>query len=281
MRTTHRIVPVAIVVLVAACFAGCAQPPVATPGGDRITANMERSAEATARVEAELLKILPKVQFPGIGFGDVIQFFRDVSNLNIHPKWEALRAANIDEKTQVNVMLTNVSIESALRTVLDDVGGVNPLQFIIDDGIITISTKDDLSRQTLFRTYDVSDLAGPWTMTPIERGRVRAMLRDVMLKDVPATRKPNAGDFRATLATHYDGRVNELAAVVHQAFRRYAADDFADLIRSHVEPEAWRSTGGMIATIRVYDKRLIVTATPPMHRRIEWLLTDLRQTKRP
>ena len=102
--------------------------------------------EANQGVRKALRQVLPKLEFSGIPFGDVVQFLRDVSNINIHVKWEALRAANIDKYTAVNVKLTQVTVEKALRTALDGVGGVNPLGFVVDEGVITISTKDDLSR---------------------------------------------------------------------------------------------------------------------------------------
>ncbi|KKL87041.1 hypothetical protein LCGC14_1938690, partial [marine sediment metagenome] len=115
-------------------------------------------SEANRAVYKALRMVLPKLDFGGIAFGDVIQFVRDVSNVNIHVKWEALRQVNIDQKTQVNVKLVQVSVEKALRTILDDVGGVNPLGYVVDEGVISVSTKDDLSRQTVTRVYDIRDL---------------------------------------------------------------------------------------------------------------------------
>ena len=253
--------------------AGCAQPP---PGGPVETVIKPDESRWTAEANAKLKKVLPKVQFAGIGFGDVIQFFRDATKLNIHPKWEALRAANIDQKTPVNVTLTDVTVGKALRTVLDDVGGVVALDYVIDEGVLTISTKDDLSRQTVTVVYNVADLAGAWSLTAAERGEIRLLLREVMLRDIgPTDRKVDEGT-APDLALAYRKRVDELAGVVHRAFRRHAAEEFADLIRALVMPEIWRGCGGMIGSIRIYRSSLVVTAPPATHRQVRWLLEALR-----
>ena len=118
----------------------------------------ERPSKAHAHTVAELSKRLPHAQFPGIGIGDAIQFFRDVMNVNIHAKWEALRAAQIDEKTPVNIRLQNVTLREAIDKTIQDVGGPNPWRWTISDGVITISTEDDIVRRTVYRVYDVSDL---------------------------------------------------------------------------------------------------------------------------
>ncbi len=113
---------------------------------------------ADAAVKRQLQKVLPKLHFPGLGFGDVVQFFRDVSSLSVHPNWPALRAANIDERSPVNVMLTDVTLDKALRVVLEDVGGATPLDYAVIDGRIVVSTRDDLAAGHTTRVYDVRDL---------------------------------------------------------------------------------------------------------------------------
>ncbi|KKL51489.1 hypothetical protein LCGC14_2294960 [marine sediment metagenome] len=154
----HCTLCVIVALLVGAFLSGCQE---ATPSSSGQVWTVEETASsADDAVEAALRQVLPKLDFGGIAFGDVIQFIRDVGHLNLHVKWEALRQVNIDQKTQVNVKLVQVSVAKALRVILDDVGGVNPLDYVVQEGVITISTADDLSRFTLTRIYDVSDLMG-------------------------------------------------------------------------------------------------------------------------
>src|SRR5439155_25809082 len=54
---------------------------------------------------------------------------------------------------------TNVTLADALREVLAQLEqGHKPLQFRAHSNIITISTKADLDKQLVIRTYDVQDL---------------------------------------------------------------------------------------------------------------------------
>jgi len=51
--------------------------------------------------------------------------------------------------------------------------------------------------------------------------------------------------------------------------------DLATLVRETVSPHSWRETGGA-GSARVYNGRLVVTATEPNHRQVERLLGLLR-----
>jgi len=243
-----------LLVLVALLVAGCAP----APGTGAVWAVEEDNFAATQELEQKLTAVLPKLQFPGIGFGDVLQFFREVSKMNIHPRWEALRAANIDAKTQVNVMLTEVTVAKALRVILDDVGGVNPLDYVVSGGVLTISTRDDLSRSTVTRIYDVSDI-----LASLQGMRVTSPVATppcICGKKAGHPREPIAVKERP--ATHYE-RVEALAGA----------------IRAGVAPMTWRGgdTGGMIGSIREFDGKLVIVQTLPAHRQVHRLLEALRE----
>ena len=105
-------------------------------------------------------KAVPEIRFEGTAFGDVIENLKDLTGANINVEWSVLEAAGVDKTTQVNVgRLTNMRFEKVLRTILDAVGGNGtPLDFFIDEGLITISTKEKIAQQTKTVVYDVSDL---------------------------------------------------------------------------------------------------------------------------
>lgn len=114
--------------------------------------------EADQALRRKMMQELPKLELNGIAFQDAVQFLRDVSGTNIYVKWSALQALGIDKTTPVNVKLQNVTFEKALKTILQDAGGANPLGYSLDDGVIRISTRADLSEQTVTKVYDVRDL---------------------------------------------------------------------------------------------------------------------------
>jgi len=125
MRSCLRRASVVCLIAAFAAAAGESPPAAATHPGPGAPAGWIRLVEeehpaANALVEKELDKVLPRIDFAGTGFGDVIQFVRDASNVSMHPRWDALRAAKVDDKTPVTMHLRNVMPLTVLRTALDD-----------------------------------------------------------------------------------------------------------------------------------------------------------------
>ena len=55
-----------------------------------------------------------------------------------------------------------------------------------------------------------------------------------------------------------------------------AIETIVRLIAEHVAPDMWRDAGGTIGSIREFNHRLLITATPEMHAEIAALLELLR-----
>src|SRR5262249_44108318 len=84
---------------------------------------------------------------------------RDVSSANIFVNWRALEAAGIDKNAPVTARLRDVKFSKALETILRDVGGGTVrLGYTIDEGVISISTEEDLASNVVTRVYDIRDL---------------------------------------------------------------------------------------------------------------------------
>jgi hypothetical protein len=94
--------------------------------------------------------IITRVGFDALPLEDVIQFLRDATDLNIVVRWEELQKAGVGRKTPVTVKLTNVTVEGFLNSVLQNVSP--KLGFVVDDGVVTISTTADLARQATSQT---------------------------------------------------------------------------------------------------------------------------------
>jgi uncharacterized membrane protein YgcG len=110
-------------------------------------------------VQAQLDRRLPEINFSGQGLADVVDFLRDVSGSNIFVNWRALEAAGINKDAPVTARLKDVRFSKALNTILSDVGGGNiKLSYTIDEGVITVSTAEDLAKNTNTRVYDIRDL---------------------------------------------------------------------------------------------------------------------------
>jgi hypothetical protein len=94
-----------------------------------------------------------------VPLSDAVEFLRDVTSTNLFVNWKALEAAGVDRNTVVTARLRDVKFAKALKTILNDAGGGTvKLNYEVDDGVITISTEEDLSRNVNTRVYDIRDL---------------------------------------------------------------------------------------------------------------------------
>lgn len=223
-------------------------------------------SEANREVRRKLRQIIPKLSLSGYKLEDAIQFLRDASNCSIHVKWAALETAGVTRSTPVHVVLSNVTIEKALRTILEDVGGASPLGFVVDDGVITISTKDDLSKETVTRVYDIRDLivripnfSGP-SIDLSQAGNV-------------GNNNNNAGGFWGNNNNANNNNETNFPT------RAELVTNILDMIRSTISPDTWRENGGVVGSIREFGGQMIVTQTPENHRALMNLLAQLREAR--
>jgi len=91
-----------------------------------------------------------------------IEFFRDVTGVNFHVNWRALESSNITGDTPVTLNARGISIARALDLVLDQLNvghdRFSSVYWIIEGGIVQISTGETFNRTTKVKTYDVADL---------------------------------------------------------------------------------------------------------------------------
>lgn len=114
-----------------------------------------------AGVRERLAKRIGEVNLDGIAFDQLVQYLRDLTGLNIVVNWSALETAAIENDKEVTLNLAGgtVSYRTALELILEDVGGGEvDLGFTLYDGVILISTKEDLARRTQVVFYNVSDI---------------------------------------------------------------------------------------------------------------------------
>ena len=110
-----------------------------------------------------------------VAWESVLQQLEKNMGVSIRVKWKHLETLGYSaEGTKVGpVRLSRVTNEKALRVILEDasgpyVGDPNELSYVVDNGEITISTKQDLSRMVTMpevlhvRVYDTRDILRGW-----------------------------------------------------------------------------------------------------------------------
>jgi general secretion pathway protein D len=229
---------------------------------ERYGAAAAGESEANRETRQKLKAIIQQLDFEKIPFKDVVEFIRNVSGCSIYVNWKALTLQGIDPSTEVTVHLTKVTVDKALATVLNDVGGTNPLQYILDEGVITISTREDLARRVTTRVYDIRHLL---------------------------FRVPNFVGPRIDLANQNVGNNNQQAATAwgggfgQQNANNMGEDNMPtksemiqaliDLITNTIDPPSWAGDAG----IREMHGQLVVTQTAQNHQALAKLLDQLRE----
>lgn len=219
----------------------------------------ERGGATDAAIEATLAKQLPELRFDGVPFVDVVEFLRDTTQANIFVNWSAIEGAGIDKNQPITTRLKNVKFSKVLNIVLESAGGgIIRLGYTIDDGVITISTQEDLAKNVSIRNYDIRDL-----------------LVNVQDFDAPQFTPSSGGEgssgniFGNSTDNNQDDE-DERETIVEQ---------ITQLITDTIASDTWKVNGGLIGAIQELSGQLIVTQTPENQTAISQLLEKLRETR--
>jgi len=217
----------------------------------RVRTKDERAAQG---LQDKLDRNLPELTFDAVGLGDVVDFLRDVSGANIFVNWKSLEGPGIDRNTPVTAKLRNVRFSKVLGIILDSAGGgKQKLGYTTDEGVITISTVDDLSRNVVVRVYDVRDLL-------------------VIPPDYVAPQLTGGLPGPTTAPT-------TSPALPGAPPREELAKSIVKSIEDTVAPDTWKDHDGTVGALRELQGQLIITQTPENHLRIVELLEQLRAAR--
>ena len=226
------------------------------------TGGLYTESEADRAARAKLRTRLQRLDFDDIELKDVIQFLRDVAGVNIYVKWQSLSAAGVERATTVNIHLGSVTVEKALQLILDDVGGVNPLGFIIEDGVVMVTSREDLQTRTITRVYDIRDMI---FRVPNFKGPRMDLEMNAGQGQQQGGGGGGADMFQDTGTEEDTMSKAELVAKI------------VDAIKTTVDPPSW--TDETRVGIRELHGQLIVTQTAENHRGVLELISKLREAR--
>jgi len=129
--------------------------------------------ERNAEVRAKLAK-RTNMEFIETPLNQVLDFLRDAAEVQIHVKTRALDDAGIPTDVPMTYNLKDVSVETGLELMLDDLR----LDFVIDRGLVIVSTPDDLQARLVVRAYHLDPLLADLAPEQVEReaGRLAGLL---------------------------------------------------------------------------------------------------------
>ena len=72
--------------------------------------------------------------------------------------WKALEGAGVTRDAQINMHLTGITLRKAMEMVLTEASGGDTLSYVVDQGVIEITTRDLADHMMVTRVYPVEDL---------------------------------------------------------------------------------------------------------------------------
>lgn len=171
MRRLRKAALIVTVLVMPGWLIGGDSPAPAPSGGD----------QADRLVQMKLSTLIPKADLDGVTGGEALTWLGDAADVNIHVNWNALAAAGVKKETKINLHLNKVPAGKLLGLILDDLGGTAPLEDVVDQGIVLVSTREDLAGRKVTRVYPAGDLLAAANATkspPREAGAASRPAKD-------------------------------------------------------------------------------------------------------
>lgn len=117
-------------------------------------------SNANERRIYEALKDTTVLEFTGNPLSDVVTYISTLHEIPIRLDEAALTGEGIGPDTEVKMVMSGISLRSALKLMLEDVGGIQ-LTYIIEDEVMKITTQTKADEKLQTRVYPVADLVIP------------------------------------------------------------------------------------------------------------------------
>ena len=200
-------------------------------------------------------------QLPGqfdmeeIPLSDVIDFIREASGVNFHVNWKALNTVGVGKGTPVTLQATGISFAKALDLVTDQLATegdkLQRVYWVIDDGIVKISTGQVFNEQVRTKVYDVADLL--MVIPDFESPRMDLARRN----DNTSTSQTDsqARSIWEPSSTSDQKKEENMADK-----RKKAEENLVEIVKSTIGQDMWQEGGGK-GTVRLIGKKLVVSQT--------------------
>ncbi len=232
-------------------------------------------SEANRETALRLKKSVP-ISFDANPLESVIGYLRETTGANIFVNWPALiDGAGIEQDLAISLTLNNVPAEKALELVLQQAssGGFgDPIAYSIIDGVVTISTVEDLKRSTDLRVYDIRDLL---VQVPNFTDAPEFDLTESLSNTNSGGGGGGGGGGGSGSSIFGDGEDD--TDEDEEVTRAELIEQITLLIEETVGTiEEWEDEE---STVRELNSNLIIKTTPDNHRQINSLLAQLRETR--
>ena len=237
---------------------------------------MMRAGEGWANLSAEdqiamhrMDNTAVPVQFAQHDFSQTMRFFEQVTEAPMYVDWKALNTIGVAKDTPVDVHLAEMPASRALTRVLEQMGDdFERPEWVVEDGMVVVSTESALRRRTTTDVYDIRDLLAeiPQFDSAPELDR-----------NAPGTQRRSYNGTNMSMASSDSLFDDDDQA--DKPTREDTIDRVVSIIQENIDPAGWQSMGGTTGRINEFNGNLIITNTPKNHQDITGLLSELREVR--
>ncbi|MEM8736954.1 MAG: hypothetical protein AAGG38_00555 [Planctomycetota bacterium] len=228
-------------------------------------------SEANRETALKLKKTVP-INFEAIPLESVINYLRDTTEANIFVNWPALlQGVDVDQDAPITLQLNNVPADRALELVLQQAssqGFGGTIGYSLIDGVVTISSLEDLKLSTELEVYDIRDLL---VQVPNFTDAPEFSLTDSLSNTNSGGGGGGGGGGGSIFGDEQDDDDEE------EITREEIIEQITELIQETVGTiEEWDQGE---SSVRELNSSLIIKTTPDNHREVFALLEKLRETR--
>lgn len=224
---------------------------------------------------------------------DALEVLGSQVGLQFHLKTRALEDNGVARETPVSLSLRQVSVEMGLDLILEQLD----LTYLIRDGVIVVTTAEELENIGEVRIYNCRDLVEAAMLHGQENSTGCLVVPDdAALFASPNAKMTKKKKRRAKSRRTADSPPSQQSGAICLPSNVLAqfggsccligpqpsttgshTNDLIDIIASVVEPDSWDRVGGP-GTIAEFDGLMVIRQDPRVHRQIERILAGLRET---
>ncbi|NLX21811.1 MAG: hypothetical protein GXY55_09095 [Phycisphaerae bacterium] len=237
---------------------------------------LSQEGDENQRTRERLRVPIAVVEFPdGSGFGEAIDFLQENTKVSIVVNWVLLEQLGIDRTSNTGgISLRDTAGETALDIVLQNVGGLDVvLAYDIIKGVVRVSSREDLNRNTQTEIYKVGDLLRelPSVPPPTEDDDME------MLNNMGGGGGTGGGSYGGGGSSSSSSSSRDELDFDKKEERERLTQELEEFITQNIAPGTW-APDGVPGSLKVWQDKMIVHHTAAVHREIAAMLETFRDT---
>lgn len=211
-----------------------------------------------------------KVDLSDTPLSAALDFVHDLAGVNIHVNWRALELSGVTADSPLTLKVQGVSPGKVLDLILDSFNTGKDkfakLYWVIDEGVLEISTGEALNTTTKTQTYDVTDLlmAVPSFAAPAMNLSSGGGTGGAGMSSAGGSNSLSSGSGASGGSSYGGGNSGGGsgggANVIGGPTRQDMQNSLMDIIRNSIGPDMWAPTGK--GTLQILNGRLVISQTP-------------------